>query len=192
MFKVKPFTCSQIVATDLYGVMSKQGIIPWHSKKDFEWFRLHTVGKVCLVGNKTFKTLPFLKNKIVIPVSKTNKYGNSTPSDWIKTALKIQEEELSIINQEIMIIGGNEIYNFFEPFTNRVYLTTIKDYVNCSNESLKDGSELYYNTFCFDKQWKELYKSSVVDEEFVFVGDKHKPTNLVFRVYQKEKNNDGK
>ena len=186
MFKTKPLTCSQIVATDLYGVISKQGNIPWYSKKDFDWFRLNTIGKVCLVGNKTYKSLPTLRDRIVIPVSRTNKYGNSRPDDWIKTALKIQEEELGIINQEIMIIGGNEIYNFFEPNTNRVYLTTIKDYVTGAGDKDKDGSELYYNTFCFKSDaWKEVYKSTVVDQEFALDKAQCNPTSIVFRIFQK-------
>lgn len=195
MFKTKPLTCSQIVATDLYGVISKQGKIPWHSKKDFEWFRLHTVGKVCLVGNNTFKTLPTLKNRILIPVSRTNKYGNSRPEDWIKTALKVQEEQLHITNQEIVVIGGNEIYKFFQPKTNRVYLTTIKEYVNGPDNKQEDGSELYYDTFCFDEQWKELYKSTTVDQDFTLRDNIPKTTNVVFRILQKQletENNNGK
>ena len=58
-----------IAAMSLNRVIGAGGSIPWHLPEDFKWFKQQTVGKVILMGRKTFeglgKALPNRKNIIL-------------------------------------------------------------------------------------------------------------------------------
>jgi dihydrofolate reductase len=58
-----------IAAMSLNRVIGADGKIPWHLPEDFKWFKQQTIGKVVLMGRKTFeglgKALPNRKNIIL-------------------------------------------------------------------------------------------------------------------------------
>jgi len=97
--------------------------LPWRLPADMQWFRSQTMGKPILMGRNTFasigKPLPGRQN---IVLSRNH-------------ALRL--EGCSIINSlddlgkatgdvdEVMVIGGAEVYELALPLANRLYLTTI-------------------------------------------------------------------
>ncbi len=68
-----------ILATDILGGISKNGIIPWKSKEDMNFFYNKTVNNVVVMGRKTYYSLPDkyrpLKNRLnIVLTSDRDKY----------------------------------------------------------------------------------------------------------------------
>ena len=52
-------------------VIGKNGGLPWPSiKEDFKWFKEFTTGKKLIVGKNTFDTLPMLKNREILVLTR--------------------------------------------------------------------------------------------------------------------------
>jgi dihydrofolate reductase len=116
-----------ILACDSKWGISKDGNIPWYSKKDLSFFRKITTNKIIVMGKKTWESLPIkpLPNRINIVISKTLK------GDFIyDTPEKVIEKYK---NEDLVIIGGAEIYKWF--FENckidTIYLTEVCSDFDC-------------------------------------------------------------
>lgn len=55
-----------IVAIGNQGQVGLNGQLPWHDKDDLKWFREQTMGKVCVVGHRTYFSLPTLHGRRVV------------------------------------------------------------------------------------------------------------------------------
>lgn len=138
---------SSIIATGLNHELGLNNKIPWKDSEDMLRFQTLTVGKVCIMGKKTYDALPVkpLKNRINI-VFTTNqtlceqsceqsriwnwKREDNIPFyvDSIRDARSISEvliEDYQMIN-EVMICGGKQIYDLFFNLTSRIYHAKIK------------------------------------------------------------------
>ena len=52
-------------------VIGKNGGLPWPSiKEDFRWFKEFTTSKKLIVGKNTFDTLPMLKNREILVLTR--------------------------------------------------------------------------------------------------------------------------
>ena len=166
-----------IYATDINNGLSKDGIIPWKSKKDMSFFMNKTKYNVVIMGRKTFFSLPEnvrpLKNRLNIVLTSNSKElsdkyfenlkeGQSVKvifTDDINTPehiLKNRENYRAMCpylssNFKIYIIGGKNIYEQFIPLCERVWVTRIK----------KDYSCDLFLDYDFSKQFKE----NIVDED---------------------------
>jgi len=120
---------SLIVATDLNGVIGKDGNMPWgRLPNDLKFFKDKTVGSTVVMGRKTFdsigKPLPDRMNIVITH----NKYASSKQGDLqfmtFDEARRIVgiEKELG----EVFIIGGETIYRQFLPYADRIYRTVIE------------------------------------------------------------------
>lgn len=181
---------SIIVATDNRGVIAKNGNIPWRSPKDLQWFKLHTVGKTCLVGRKTFDTLPpqVVINRHLKKVSREDCLPNFTPKEWVQWATEddIVEKPFTYrLMDEIMVIGGAEIYDMFLPLTTRIYLTTIDTMIT------GDGEPRTIFRFPNWNEWEEIYKSKQErDEKGCLLEEPTKlGLDLKFQIFQRKCNN---
>jgi dihydrofolate reductase len=112
--------------------------MPWHIPEDLKHFKTLTLGKPVIMGRKTFesigKPLPGRTNIVIsrspILVYKPPLMNMGPPApiprssleDALKVASEIAAKEN---NDEIMIIGGGQIYEQAMPLTNRLYLTVI-------------------------------------------------------------------
>ena len=97
--------------------------MPWHLPADLQHFKKVTTGKPVIMGRKTFESigrpLPGRRNIIITRNSEYTAQGIevvTTPD----TAL-----ELVTTAEEVMIIGGGNIYEQFLPKAERLYLTFI-------------------------------------------------------------------
>jgi dihydrofolate reductase len=142
---------SSIVAASRNNVIGKDNALLWHVPEDLKHFKKMTFGKPMVMGRKTFesfgKPLPG-RPHIVISRSHNNLLAGK-PSALYKEmesgdglATKIDEgpflyatiedgmaaaKDMAVkmgVN-EIMIIGGGEIYKQTLPMTERLYLTVI-------------------------------------------------------------------
>ena len=62
---------SLVVARGRNGVIGRDGDLPWRLRSDLQRFKAITIGKPCLMGRKTWESLPFkpLKNRLNCVVS---------------------------------------------------------------------------------------------------------------------------
>lgn len=118
---------SIIAAVAENGVIGYQGKLPWHLPEDFKHFKKMTKGKPIIMGRLTFesigKALPKRPNIIVTRKKRYNADGChivSNPGSAIEIAQKYKTAN------EVMIIGGAEIYSIFLPIVDRLYLTRVQ------------------------------------------------------------------
>lgn len=103
---------SLIVALDDSGAIGYQDGLPWpKNSEDLKWFREITMGKVCIVGFHTNKTLPELPGRTVVMMPR-----GMTPEQMIK----VWEGE------ELVVIGGAKTYRQWLPYIDRFYLSRIR------------------------------------------------------------------
>lgn len=121
-----------IVAAAKNGVIGRSNQLPWHLPQDLKYFKAVTLGKPVIMGRKTYesigKPLPGRTN-IVVTRSKlwstvdevivTNSFEQA-----LAEAQRLVTGEL-VSSDEVMVIGGAEIYRSALPFVDRIYLTRV-------------------------------------------------------------------
>jgi dihydrofolate reductase len=130
---------SNIVARSYPGnVIGYENKLPWRMKSDLKRFREITTGHVVIMGRTTFqsigKALPNRTNIVLTrDPSMTNNsflaFNEDTQLCWsnsFENALLIADI-VSICRQkgDIFVIGGNYMFQLFEKFVNKVYLTEV-------------------------------------------------------------------
>jgi len=114
---------SLIWAMDNNRLIGANNQMPWHLPADMAWFRQHTLGKPVLMGRKTFdslgKPLPNRRNIILSRQTDLQVEGCEVVHD-IEAALQMFEHE------ELMVMGGAEIYALALPFAQQLYATNIE------------------------------------------------------------------
>lgn len=128
---------SLVVAMDLLDTIGIDNELPWRCKADLQHFRRLTVGKACIMGRKTFESLPApLKQRNVIVLSQD---PSPTLSDQISKLpyhhlvntvdeALMKAMELSCGN-DIMVCGGASIYGLFMPYVDNAYISKINTVV---------------------------------------------------------------
>jgi dihydrofolate reductase len=128
---------SMIVAIAENGCIGKDNELPWpRISEDMKWFKTHTKDKIVLMGSNTWHSLPKkpLPNRVnVVMTSKTPRefYESdlSEVADYLATGTP--EEIIECLrtrfpdHQEIMIIGGAQVYTQFAKLAERLYVTRI-------------------------------------------------------------------
>ncbi len=114
---------SIIVAMGKFGVIGYKNKLPWHLPADLSYFKKITLGKPIIMGRKTYesigKPLPGRENIVI-----TSNYDYNLPN--IKIVHTIPAALAAANNaEEVMIIGGAEIFKALLPQTQRLYLTYI-------------------------------------------------------------------
>lgn len=105
-------------------VIGKEDWMPWHLPKDFQYFKDMTLSKTIVMGRKTFETFdgPLPKRDHIILTSKED---YEVEGCRVVHDLDGLIEELQAREDEVMIIGGGEIYKLFLPVADRLYITYI-------------------------------------------------------------------
>ncbi len=115
---------SLIVAASANGVIGADGELPWHLPDDFRYFKQVTMGKPIVMGRRTWESigrpLPGRQN-IVVTRQRDFEAAGTTVVDSPEAAVATADE-----TDELMIIGGGEIYRRFLPIAHRVYLTRVE------------------------------------------------------------------
>jgi dihydrofolate reductase len=139
-----------IYATDSKNGLSKDGIIPWKSKKDMEFFMNKTKNNIVIMGRKTYFSIPNgpLKERLnIVITNEPNKYIVDDSIDHnnviftsniniYKNILLNKDKYLKLYNClkidfTIYIIGGKEIYEKFIPICSKIWVTKFKKHYNC-------------------------------------------------------------
>ena len=112
---------SIIVAMSKNRVIGKDNKMPWHLSNDLKNFKKITIGKTIVMGRLTYdsigKALPERKN---IVLSRNLVDSNVFIFDNFEEVLDFTKDE-----DEVFIIGGQDIYSQTIDKVNKLYLTTI-------------------------------------------------------------------
>jgi dihydrofolate reductase len=118
-----------IVAVADNGVIGSDGGMPWHQRSDLKRFRALTIGKPVVMGRKTFQSLPKLldgRDNIVVTRDPGFKPEGALVAATLDAALDLARTCAARRRaNEIMVIGGAEVYASTLPRAARIYLTRI-------------------------------------------------------------------
>jgi dihydrofolate reductase len=113
---------SIIVAMARNRVIGIENRLPWHLPGDLQWFRRNTLGKTVVMGRRTYesigKPLPDRRNVVITRDAAFKASG-------CILAHSLDEALANAGTEEIMVMGGEEIYRQCLPRTQRLYLTLV-------------------------------------------------------------------
>ncbi|WP_161967184.1 dihydrofolate reductase [Fimbriiglobus ruber] len=117
------------MASDRTGLIGTDTGLPWHLPGDLRRFRAVTMGKPIVMGRKTRdsigRALPGRFN-IVLTHNPDYRADDTCVVNTPAAAITQAVEELKRTGgNEVMVIGGAEIYRVFFPRADRVYLTLV-------------------------------------------------------------------
>lgn len=117
-----------IVAMSENGVIGNEGRLPWRIPEDMRWFKERTIGKPCIMGRKTWDSLPKKplvdRPNIVVTRADTFQAEGATVAHSFAEAVAIANR-LMPEAEEIMVLGGAELFAVALPQADRVYLTRV-------------------------------------------------------------------
>ena len=112
------------------GVIGRGDSLPWRLPKDMQFFMATTSGKPVIMGRKTFETMsaPLAGRTNIVLTSQPGYRAEgikvvNTFADALRTARA--QAELDGKN-EIMIIGGSEVYRLGLMVATRLYVTRVQ------------------------------------------------------------------
>ncbi len=118
-----------MVAVSDNQVIGKDNSLPWRLSNDLKWFKKTTMGKPVIMGRKTFQSLPGLlpgRPHIVITRDRHFTAKGAVVVNSLEDALIAGESAARQIDaNEMVIIGGAEIYHLALSKLDRVYLTRV-------------------------------------------------------------------
>ena len=111
------------------GVIGRDGALPWRLKSDLQHFKRLTIGKPVIMGRKTYMSIgKALKDRTNIVL--TRDFSLIAPGTVLATRLDAalqaaQEDAAARAVDEIMVIGGNDIFTATLPIADRLEITHV-------------------------------------------------------------------
>jgi len=119
---------SLIWAMDRNRLIGCNNSLPWQLPADMAWFRKNTMGKPILMGRKTYESigrpLPGRENLILSRQRELRIDGCTVIADIAAIRKAVPDAE------EIMVIGGAEIYALLLGSADKLYITDIDTVCN--------------------------------------------------------------
>ena len=118
-----------IVAMSANNVIGVANQLPWHLPEDLKHFKKHTINKPIIMGRNTFdsigRALPERDN-IVLSRTQQLSHDQIFLANNKCDALGMAEDfAKSRGSEEIMIVGGEQIYRMFFDDVSRIYVTLV-------------------------------------------------------------------
>ena len=118
-----PPMISHNVAKAQNGVIGRDNSMPWRLPEDLKRFRAFTLGKPILMGRKTFES-------IGRPLEGRTNLVLTRDRSWFAPGVIVVHSVEEALTQasasdELVVIGGAEIYRLVLPFARRIYLTHV-------------------------------------------------------------------
>ena len=118
-----------IAAVARNNVIGANQTIPWRIPSDFAWFKQTTMGKPMVMGRKQFETFPKpLAGRPQIVVTRQHDYApadvlvrRNLPEAFAAARRLAEASE----QNEIMVIGGGDIYAQALPLADRLYISHV-------------------------------------------------------------------
>jgi dihydrofolate reductase len=118
-----------VVARGENGAIGVGGDLPWRLSTDLKQFRKVTLGKPIIMGRRTFQSLPrVLDHRVNIVLSRDP--GLVAPDAIVATSFEEGLEHARRVAKdaqvdEIMVIGGDDVFRAVMPLAKRIYLTEV-------------------------------------------------------------------
>lgn len=120
--------------------IGKDNKIPWHIKEDLIRLKNLTIGRVTIIGRKTYESMDCyytksgrqMPGKLYIVVTREPDYKTSrenvTTVGSLEEALRVAQGEQEEEGEEIIIIGGGQIFKeaMEKNLVDRLYLTIVE------------------------------------------------------------------
>ena len=118
-----------IVAMSANNVIGVANQLPWYLPEDLKHFKKHTINKPIIMGRNTFDSIGrALPERDNIVLSRTQQLSHdhiflaNNKSDALRMAEDFAKSRGS---EEIMIVGGEQIYRMFFDDVSRIYVTLV-------------------------------------------------------------------
>ncbi len=114
---------AMIAAMDRNRVIGIENKMPWHLPAEMAFFKRTTTGKTVLMGRKTFDSLKGpLPNRRNVILSKQE----GLLIDGCEVVHSVEEALKRYGDEELMVMGGAEIYRLLLPYADTIYLTDVE------------------------------------------------------------------
>lgn len=125
---IPPRLCA-VVARSRNGVIGRDGDLPWHLSSDLQHFKRLTMGKPCIMGRKTWDSLPgILPGRPHLILTRDHSFETDKAEVFYDIkSIVARGAELSggSGHDQVMIIGGAQIYRLMMPYLDRIYETEV-------------------------------------------------------------------
>ncbi len=120
---------SIVVAVARNGVIGRNNELPWHLPEDLKYFKSVTMGKPLIMGRKTWESIgrPLPGRTNIVITSRVGwQPGGVLVANSLPDAIRLAERVASTDGcDEIMVIGGSEVYRQALPQADRLYITEV-------------------------------------------------------------------
>ncbi len=127
---------SLVAALDRRHAIGRGGQLPWRLADDLKRFKVLTLGKPILMGSRTAtalgRALPGRQNLVLTR-------RGVVPFDGMHAVSSLEEAMQRADGDEVMVIGGGEIYALALPVADRLYLTHVDTEVS--------GADAFFPSF---------------------------------------------
>jgi dihydrofolate reductase len=134
-----------IAALDKQRAIGFDNQLPWHLPNDLKRFKALTTGKTIMMGRKTAQSLgralPNRKNLVLTRSMQVPFVGMHAVSSLTHAINECESEEL-------MVIGGGEIYAYCLPFAYKLHLTYVDTVLPHADAYFPDINAV---------QWQEIH-----------------------------------
>lgn len=111
--------------------IGKTNQIPWYIPEDLKRFKALTMGKIVMMGRKTWESLPErfrpLPGRTNIVITRQTDYALPEGVERFGT---IEDALRQHAGEEIFVIGGGELYRETIPLAHRLYITQVDQTVD--------------------------------------------------------------
>ncbi|MCJ8324572.1 MAG: dihydrofolate reductase [Rhizobiales bacterium] len=159
---------SIISAVAKNGVIGLDNKMPWHISGDLKYFKAKTMGKPMIMGRNTFESMGKLPGRTSIIISRNPQYkadeGVIVVTSIAEAIAFATEIAMRDEQDEIMIVGGGQIYALGLPHADRIYLTEV---------DIEPKGDAYFPTFDAS-EWVEMSRKTVLagagdESDYAFV-----------------------
>ena len=143
-----------VVALDANRLIGRDNALPWRLPDDMRWFRAQTMGKPCIMGRKTYDSLPErfrpLPGRLNIVVTRNR--GYEAPGAVVVHSV---DEALAAAGAapEVIVVGGADLFRALLPQVDRLYLTELDG----AAEAQPGARDVFFPDISA-VAWREVYR----------------------------------
>ena len=145
---------SLLVAHDPDRVIGKENQLPWHIPEDLAYFKKMSMGKGIVMGRKTFESIGRpLPGRLNIVVTRNEDFQSEGVT--VVHTLADAIEKAQAFHDEVVIIGGAEIFRLAIGIADRMYVTIIQKHFEGDTFFPPYGDEWKLTSVSEDYQWAD-------------------------------------
>lgn len=120
-----------VIARGANGVIGREGDLPWRLRSDLQRFKAITIGKPCIMGRKTWESLPLkpLPGRLNLVLSRDLSFeakGAVVVTNLDEALSMAREQAADDGVDEVCVIGGAGLFEAALPRARRLYITEVE------------------------------------------------------------------